>query len=258
MKIFIVEDEKPAADKLQKLLLAYDPDLEILGVAHSIRSATEALQAGLEPELMFMDIQLTDGLSFRIFDQVEAPCPIIFTTAFNEYAMEAFRSNGIDYLLKPITAEALAQSMEKLSRLRSSLQTPAPAAPPLAALAQALKGYQEQSFKQRFMVKVGEHIRSVTTDTILCFFAEGRTCYLVAKAGKYIIDYKLEDLTELLDPSQFFRVNRSFIVHINAIRDVLVYSNSRLKLTLVQEMDREIIVARDKVAIFKDWFDGNT
>lgn len=257
MRVFIVEDEKPAAEKLQKLLLAYDPNIEILGIADSIQKTLKNLQAGLAPDLMFMDVQLTDGLSFRVFDQMPAPCPVIFTTAFNQYAMEAFKANGIDYLLKPLTAEDLADSMDKLERLRSNLGQPEVAAPPLEALAKALQGYQERSFKSRFMVKVGEHIRSVTADQIVCFFAEGRTCYLVTPKGKYIVDYKLEELTDLLDPQQFFRVNRSFIIHINAIRDVLVYSNSRLKLTLSHELDKEIIVSREKVAPFKEWFDGS-
>jgi len=256
LKVFIVEDEKPAAEKLQSLLTTYDPSISILGVADSIRKTVDILQSGLQPDLIFMDIQLTDGLSFRVFDSVQAPCPIIFTTAFNQYAMEAFKANGIDYLLKPLTGEALADSMQKLDRLKNSLGSAPVPAPPLEALAEALRTYQERTFKSRFMVKVGEHIRSVTTEQITCFFAEGRICYLVTPKGKFIVDYKLEDLTELLDPQQFFRVNRSFIVHINAIKDVLVYSNSRLKLTLTQELDKEIIVSREKVSVFKDWFDG--
>ena len=256
MKVFIVEDEKPAAEKLTRLLLEYDSNIEILGQADSIVKTRQQLDTGLQPDLMFMDIQLTDGLSFAIFEEHTAPCPIIFTTAFNQYAMEAFRNNGVDYLLKPLTQEALAASMDKLERLRNSLGNSPVPAPPLEALAQALKNYQERSYKTRFMVKVGEHIRSVTTDQVICFFAEGRTCYLVTAKGKYIVDYKLEELTDLLDPSHFFRVNRSFIVHINAVRDVLVYSNSRLKLHLNPDLDKEIIVSRDKVALFKDWFDG--
>lgn len=258
MRIFIIEDEIPAAEKIQRFLHRYDESIEIAGTAMSVKQAVKWLESDGEADLLFMDIQLTDGLSFDIFKQVNFDIPVVFTTAYNEYAIEAFRANGIDYLLKPITYDALSESLEKFNSLKNKLQEPGQSeATSVIDLQSALQMLSKRDYKTRFMVKIGEHIRSVTTDRIDLFYAEGRNAYIVTNEGKrLIIDYKLETLEEMLDPKKFFRVNRTFIIEINAIKDVLVYSNSRLKIILAQNFDREIIVSREKVNAFKVWFDG--
>ncbi len=258
MRVFIIEDEIPAYEKVIRLLNRYDESIEVAGTAMSVKQAVEWLNEDGKADLLFMDIQLTDGLSFDIFKQTSFDIPVIFTTAYNEYAIDAFKANGIDYLLKPITYDALSESLEKFKKLTNKLQEPGQAeATSVIDLQSALQMLSKREYKTRFMVKIGEHIRSVTTDNIDLFYAEGRNAYIVTNEGKrLIIDYKLETLEEMLDPKKFFRVNRTFIIEINAIKDVIVYSNSRLRIILTQDFDREIIVSREKVNAFKTWFDG--
>lgn len=258
MRVFIIEDEIPAAEKIERFLHRYDDSIEIVGRAMSVKETVSWVQNDGQADLLLMDIQLTDGLSFDIFKEVTLEIPVIFTTAYNEYAIEAFKANGIDYLLKPITFEALTESLDKFKNLKTRLSEPGQAeATNVIDLQSALQMLSKREYKTRFMVKIGEHIKSVTTDQIELFYAEGRNAYIVNKDGRrLIIDYKLETLEEMLNPQQFFRVNRTFIIDINAIKDVLVYSNSRLKIILHQNFDREIIVSREKVGAFKKWFDG--
>jgi two-component system LytT family response regulator len=205
-------------------------------------------------DLIFMDIQLIDGLSFQIFQQVQVRKPVVFTTAFNEYALDAFKVNSIDYLLKPITFTDLSASLKKLESLRQQFNFNKDQQ---EHVQQVFASIKSREYKNRFMVKLGEHIRSITADQITLFFADGRDVYLVTNQNrKFIIDYTLEGLEEILNPAVFYRLNRTFILNINSIKDVLVYSNSRLKITLNQDFDKEIIVSREKVGEFKEWFDG--
>lgn len=255
MKVLIIEDEAPAAEKLERYLHKYDPSIEILGVIDNASDAITRLSGGEKPDLIFMDIQLRDGLSFQIFQQVAVRTPVIFTTAFNEFALDAFKVNSIDYVLKPITFTALAASMQKLDAMKAALNSDEHHHRMNAVLNNP--NLKTKDYKTRFMVKLGEHIRSITTDQITVLYADGRDVYLVTQQNrKFIIDYTLEALEEVLDPHQFFRPNRTFIININAIRDVLVYSNSRLKVSLAHDFDKEIIVSREKVSEFKEWFDG--
>lgn len=256
MKVLIIEDEVPAAEKLERYLLKYDSTIRIVEKLDTVKSAVEWLAANQDQvDLIFMDIQLIDGLSFQIFQQVQVKKPVIFTTAFNEFALDAFKVNSIDYLLKPITFTDLSASLRKLDTLREQLQQGAEGQ--RERIQQLAAGARAKEYKTRFMVKLGEHIRSITTDQIGVFYADGRDVYLVTTQNrKFIIDYTLESLEEILEPAVFFRLNRTFILNINAIKDVLVYSNSRLKITLQQEFDKEIIVSREKVSDFKEWFDG--
>jgi len=256
MKVLIIEDEKPAIEKLETMLRKYDPEIEITGICTSVEQTIKWIN---NPEnladLLFVDIQLTDGLSFEIFERTEINTPIIFITAYNEYAIQAFKVNSIDYLLKPLNYDDLYRGLEKIKLLRENLP----------ANKERIK-YDElsrvllqmnKSYKTRFLVKVGDHIRSVKAENIELFYAEGRTVFIITKKqNKYIIDFKLEELEAKLDPNMFFRVNRSFIVNINAISDVVVYSNSRLKIELNMEFEKEIIVSREKVAQLKVWFEG--
>lgn len=257
MKVAIIEDELPAAEKLERYLTKYDPTIVVATRLDSVATAVPWLQQHQdEVDLIFMDIQLIDGLSFQIFQAMQVQKPVIFTTAYNEFALDAFKVNSIDYLLKPVTFTDLAASLKKMESLRQQLQFPAVQAQRISQIATTSPATVH---KRRFMVKVGEHIRSITADQISLLYAEGRDVYLVTGQNKkFIIDYTLEALEEMLDPQLFFRINRTYIININAIKDVLVYSNSRLKITMIQDFDKEIIVSREKVGDFKTWFDGAT
>ncbi|WP_397446834.1 LytR/AlgR family response regulator transcription factor [Polaribacter sp. R77954] len=249
MNIVIIEDEQLAAEKLERYLLKYKSDLKIIAVLSSISDAVNWFATNQNYDVVFMDIQLTDGLSFKIFNQTKINKPVIFTTAFDEYAVDAFKVNSIDYVLKPITFTDISKAMNKL-KLMQTLFNP-------VALSKVVEVVQQKKEKDRFLVRLGNHIHSIKTEEIALFFAEGRTVYLVTKAGKkFIIDFKLEDLKNLLNSHVFFRVNRSFIINITAIKDVIVYSNSRLKIMLIVKLDKEIIVSREKVSAFKTWLEG--
>jgi DNA-binding LytR/AlgR family response regulator len=255
MKALIIEDEIPAAEKLQRYLAKYDASIEVLAHLTTVKNSVSWLQEKQDTvDLIFMDIQLLDGLSFQIFQQVNIRKPVIFITAFNEFALDAFKVNSIDYLLKPITFTDLSASLKKLETLREELQWNKQKTEQLQEVFATPK---TKGYKTRFMVKLGDHIRSITADQIGFFYADGRDVYLVTtQSRKFIIDYTLETLEDLLQPNNFFRINRTFILNINCIKDVIVYSNSRLKITLTQEFDKEIIVSREKVGDFKQWFDG--
>lgn len=252
MKVVIVEDEPLASEKLERYLHKYDEEILVMTRLTSIEEAVDWItQYQEEVDLIFMDIQLEDGLSFEIFNKVQVNKPVIFTTAFDEFAIDAFKVNSIDYLLKPILFTELSKALKKFETLRSQFFGG-------QQINEMVKHLSDAGFKNRFLVRLGNHIHSIKSEDISFFYAEGRDAYLIANnEKKYIIEYTLEKLEELLNPRVFFRVNRSFIVNINAIADVLVYSNRRLKLTLHQNIDKEIIVSREKVADFKKWFEGN-
>jgi len=255
LNVLIVEDETPAVEKLERYLQKYSAEINVKGVCDSIESAVTWLQANQSSiDLVFMDIQLKDGLSFGIFQKVNVHKPVIFITAYNEYALEAFKVNSIDYLLKPVTFPDLSASLQKLENLRDQLVMNESKLEKIKSLAVQTTA---KSFKARFMVKVGDHIRSITTDQVILFYADGRDVYLVTQQlRKFIIDFTLEALEEVLTPNSFFRVNRTYIISIHFIQDVVMYSNSRLKIATIPVWDREIIVSREKVSEFKDWFDG--
>jgi len=254
MKIVIIEDEAPALQKLEALLVRYDTEIEIVAKLDSVKSSVQWFQeCTLQPDLVFMDIRLTDGLSFEIFRHVTINTPVIFTTAYNEYALEAFKVNSIAYLLKPFSYDELYKSMQKLITMRENLALPEQRIR-MEELNELL-GTLQKNYKSRFMVKIGEHIRSVRSEDINLFFADGRVVYILTTAGRqYIIDHKMEDLQEVLDPEIYFRLNRTYIVNINAINDVIIYSSSRLKVVLSKEFENELIVSRERVGEFKKWF----
>jgi len=264
LQVLIIEDEAPAVDKLERYLQKYSTEIKVVAKHESISSAAEWLKEySTKVDLIFMDIQLTDGLSFRIFDQVKIDKPVIFITAFNEYALDAFKANGIDYLLKPITYSDLSASLQKFENLKSQLKGSEAQATPnwdeseTEKIRKVLSTLPAKNYKNRFMVKLGDHIRSITSDQISFFFADGRDVYLVTnQLRKFIIDYTLESLEDSLDPAIFHRCNRSYILNISSIQDVIVYSNSRLKVITTIKWENEIIVSREKVSEFKEWFDG--
>ncbi|KOY52447.1 LytR/AlgR family response regulator transcription factor [Polaribacter dokdonensis] len=249
MKIVIVEDEQLAAEKLERYLLKYNTENKIVVVLTSITDAVSWFNTNIDYDVIFMDIQLTDGLSFEIFNQTKINKPVIFSTAFDEYAVDAFKVNSIDYILKPITFTDISKAMNKLKQMQSIFSS--------ESIAVITNDLQKKKTKDRFLVRLGNHIHSIKTEDIALFYAEGRTVYLITKEQKrFILDFKLEDVHNLLSSQSFFRVNRSFIVNINSIKDVLVFSNSRLKITSKVNVDKEIIVSREKVSAFKTWLEG--
>jgi len=251
MKVVIVEDEPLAAEKLERYLLKYSGDIDVLVTLPSLETAIPWIEEHQEDvDLFFMDVQLTDGLSFEIFSKIPVKKPVIFTTAFDEFAIDAFKVNSIDYLLKPITFTDLSRALKKLKAMKEQFSKGQEIAP-------LVKQLGKKSYKDRFLVRIGNHIHSIPSTAISHFYAEGRDVYLRGANGKkYLIEYTLESLEELLDPKQFSRVNRSHIVHINAVKDVIVYANRRLKLTLDPQTENELIVSREKVTKFKQWFEG--
>lgn len=254
MKILIIEDEQLAADHLTTLIHRYDADIEIIAHLDSVREAITFFDTEAAPDLAFFDIQLADGLSFDIFEKTEVNCPIIFTTAYDEYALRAFKVNSIDYLLKPIDLEELTQAFDQFYKLKREDKV-VEKTPDLALIQQAMQMMTKQ-YKTRFIIKVGAKINSVPIDNILYFYSEHRTTYVKTKDGKkHAIDYTLEQLEGLLDPKIFFRLNRKFMAAFPAIKEVLTYSNSRLKVELVNLEKEDVLVGRDKVRDFKNWLD---
>jgi len=253
MNILIIEDEKLAANRLSALIKNLDDAVKIVGTPDSIKASVAWFSSNPQPDLTFMDIQLADGLSFEIFERVAVSCPVIFTTAFDEYALRAFKVNSIDYLLKPIDTDELSRAMEKFRNLHHDSSKPeSVAAPVMDRVLQMLT----KSFKSRFLVRAGEHIKTIPAEQVTFFYSMEKATFLNTIENKeYDIDYTLEELEGLLNPELFFRINRKYIVSMGAIRDIINYTNSRLKLKLVNSTDNEIIVSREKVAEFKNWLD---
>lgn len=251
MKVLIVEDEVMAVERLSEMVLQLEPDFEIVETLDTVVTAREWLVTHDSPDLIFLDIQLADGLSFEIFDGISVKSPIIFTTAYDGYAIKAFKLNSIDYLLKPIDKGELEQSLKKF---RTSLATTSQTIDTQKLF--NLLATRDTQFKERFVIKIGEHIKTVMTADAQVFFSHEKATYLqTADAKKFIIDYPLDQLETMVNPRDFFRISRKFIVNISSIRDILVYSNSRLKIALDVDPREDIIVARDRVNEFKSWLD---
>jgi len=249
MRIIIFEDETRAASYLERLLTKVAPNMVVIARLESVREGVKYLQNKPEPELIFSDIQLADGLSFEIYNQVQVRCPIIFTTAYDHYAIEAFKTNGIDYLLKPIEEERLIQAIEKAKHFSPGLLFEK-----ILAINNPDTG---KLFKSRFMVKIGDKIKSVPIEDILVFFSQEKASYIrTSDAHTYCIDYALDQLEPLLDPEKYFRINRKYIVSINACSNILAWTNSRLRLKIEGIDDSDIIVARERVQEFKNWLDN--
>jgi len=250
MNILLIEDERPAANRLKQLILELLPGAIIFGHLDSITLAVEWLLSRPAPDLIFCDIQLADGLSFEIFERVKVSSPIIFTTAFDQYAIKAFKLNSVDYLLKPIDPTELSKAIEKFQNLslKSNLD--------LNLIKDLLKP-QLKEFKSRFMVKFGEKIQSVLTTETAFLYSEERITFLQTNEGKkYILDYTLDQLEGMLDPKQFFRLNRKYLASFGSIAEIHTYSNSRLKIKLANCADTDILVSREKVGSLKEWLDG--
>lgn len=254
MNIVIVEDEPLAADRLQELVHEYESHIQVLARLDSVESAVSWFKENGMPDLIFMDIQLADGISFQIFEQSQIKAPVIFTTAYDEYAIRAFKVNSIDYLLKPLSFDSVANALDKFVNLHVKQEAPAAIDPTL--LKTLMSQIQKPSYKSRFIVKKGEHLLSVDINQVNYFYAEDKVSFLKTREGKrFIIQQTLGELEELLDPAIFFRINRQYIARFEAIEDIISYSNSRLKVKLSHCEDDEIIVSKQKVQAFKSWLD---
>jgi len=248
MKVIILEDEPRAARHLERMLAKIAPEMSIVAKLESVRDGVKYLQEKTEPDLIFSDIQLADGLSFEIYNQVTVRCPIIFTTAYDHYAIEAFKTNGIDYLLKPIEEERLRQAIEKARHFAPGLIQEK-----IMAINNSVSGKQ---YKSRFMVKVGDKIKSVPVEDILVFYSQEKASFIrTTDNHTYCIDYALDQLEPMLDPEKYFRINRKYIIAIEACTNILAWTNSRLRLKIDGIDDPDIIVARERVQEFKNWLD---
>lgn len=254
MKVLIIEDEIPAAKQLNKWLQQLIPQIEILDTLDSVESAISWLKQPPEAvSLIFMDIQLADGLSFDIFQQVPITSPVIFTTAFDQYTMKAFKVNSIDYLLKPIDPKELKRALEKYQRFFAQA---APSVINYQEVLAAIQSQQQPDYKKRFLVKSGSELRFIQTPGIQYFFSEESLVFAqLANGQKFHLDYYLDQIEKRVNPAQFFRINRKLIVQLNAIHKIHTYFNSRLLLDLKPATAFDAIVSRDRVADFKQWLD---
>lgn len=249
MNIIIIEDEKPAARLLQR-------KVEKLGFAvsqmlHSVEEAINWFANNQHPDLIFLDIQLSDGLSFEIFEQIDIKSTIIFTTAYDEYALRAFKLNSIDYLLKPIDEDELETA---ISKFKNQFQKNLIATLDFEAIKRMLVNPVEKEYKERFSVKVGNQIKVITIDEVECFYSENKGTYLHTLDNRdYLVDSSLEVVESELNPKDFFRINRKYIVPLKSIKEIQMHTNSRLKLILPTYKEDDVIVARERVNDFKDW-----
>lgn len=248
MKVLIIEDEDAAARRLQKLIQEIDPGIEVLGCLDSIESTLEWMEQHELPELIFMDIHLADGSSFELFNYAKIDKPVIFTTAFDQYALQAFKVNSIDYLLKPIKLAELEQAINKFKQLRSNT---------VFNYQELAKAMQQENQSKRLLIKMGQTIRIVDLNDAAYFYTESKITFVVTKEGKrYPLDFSLEKVEEMVDTQTFFRINRQFIVNIKCIKEMYAYSKSRVKLELDPHIDLDTVVSTERSPFFKRWLQG--
>ena len=251
MNIIIIEDEKPSARRLNRMLSALNIEAEIM--LHSVEESIDWFQNNEHPDLIFLDIQLSDGLSFEIFETIDINSAVIFTTAYDEYALQAFKLNSIDYLLKPIDGDDLKTAVEKFKSRAPQKQA---VTLDFNDIKKLLVNPIERDYKKRFSVKVGQHLKLINIDEIECIYSENKGTYVFTNEGRnYLLDSTLDQLEEELEPDVFFRISRKFYININAIRDMVSYTNSRLQIKLHHYKEQDIIVARERVKDFKNWLE---
>jgi two-component system response regulator LytT len=249
MKVLIIEDEIPAANRLAKLLCDHDERIEIVHKLDSVESSVAWLSASPDVDLIFMDIQLADGLSFDIFEQVSIKTPVIFTTAFDQYTLKAFKVNSIDYLLKPVDEKELQRSLKKYGQLYPATTTGFS-----DKVLQLVREMNAVKYKERLLIKRGQQLSYLkTTSTAYCF-ADGKLCYAVDFNGsKYLLESNLSQLEEQLQPDHFYRINRHLLVNIEAVKKVHTWLGGRLKVEVLPVTTAETIVSRERVNGFKEW-----
>lgn len=251
MNVIIIEDEKPSARRLQRMLSAEGIEAETM--LHSVEESIEWFQNNPHPDLIFLDIQLSDGLSFEIFEALEINSAVIFTTAYDEYALQAFKLNSIDYLLKPIDEDELQAAIKQYKGTTSQQQS---VTLDFNDIKKLLVNPIEREYKKRFSVKVGQHIKLINIEDIECIYSENKGTYAYTNEGRnYLLDLTLDQLEDELEPHVFYRISRKFYVNINAIKDIISYTNSRLQIKLNSFNEQEVIVARERVKDFKNWLE---
>lgn len=250
MNVLIVEDEKPTALRLKDLLHVIDSNLNIIGLIRSVKEGIHWFNNNPMPDLIFQDIQLTDGNCFDIFDAVDIDAPVIFTTAFSEYAIESFKVNSIDYLVKPFDIDQLQAAVDKFKRLKNAYQ------PLDKELLHEIFKSQTSVFKKRFLVKRGQNYLTINSKDIAYLISEdGLTFATSFNKEKYIVNSSIGDLGNQMDPEFFYQINRKIIVNVNSVKNISTWFNSRLHLTLSPGNEEEVIVSRERVNGFKEWLD---
>ncbi|WP_020595518.1 LytR/AlgR family response regulator transcription factor [Spirosoma panaciterrae] len=264
MNILIVEDEAVAARQLKAMLSRAGDDIVVLAVLDSIETTVAYLRNAPRPDLILLDIELSDGQSFAIFSQVSVTSPIIFTTAYDEYALRAFEVNSVDYLLKPIDEASLTKALDKFRQLRQTyggihpnqLSSTSNLLTPIEELVRQINQYQHPTnlFRDRFLVHMGQRLVPLEVAEVAYFFSANKLTYLKTQSDKqYAIDYSLDELEQSLDPRQFYRANRQFIVSHKAVQKVHFYFTSKLKVDLSPSSDEDVIISREKAMAFRRW-----
>ena len=254
MNVLIIEDEDIAYKNLCKMLKNYDPSIKVETWFKSIRSAVSWFESNQSPDLIFLDIKLADGLSFEIFNQVKIEVPIIFTTAYHEYALKAFELNSVDYLLKPFSAESLGKSIDKLKRFhRRDNQL---LIEKIKAVVDTMS-LQQNNFKNRFLVKIGEKLQSIPVEEIAYFYRDELVMLVTKHNKKFAVNYALDDLEQILSPDIFFRINRQFLVNIESVQLVHNYFGGKLKVEVLPSLGFDIVISQEKASPFKNWLDGS-
>jgi len=253
MRIAVIEDEIPALNRIKKLLKEVEPNVEILWHADSIETAIEMFSRNTEIDLALFDIELADGQSFEILKNVDIACPVIFTTAYDEFALQAFKYNSIDYLLKPINKEELSNAIQKFKKLNLSESNNKYA---IKKLLEGLNHNKQLKYKSRFLVKLGERLISVQEDDIAYFISKDKITYLITVNNqKYATDVSIENIVEQINPINYFQLNRQIIAHLKSIKQINNYFNGKLKIVLNPPTDDDIFVSRERAAAFKSWLD---
>lgn len=254
MKVLILEDEALSAKRASQLLTEFDPSIEVIETLESIEDAVIWLRHNPEPDLMLLDIHLSDGLCFNLFERVSVKSPVIFTTAYDQYTLQAFKINSIDYLLKPLDKAELNNALSKYHTLMQDRKSISSF--DIQRIKQTIQSLSKK-YKNRFLVKFGDTILFKNINEVAYFYADDKVVYLVTNEGrKYLIDYNLESLEEILDPQLFFRINRKLIVGIDAVQKVKTLLNSRLQVYLKPVFDQDMYVSKEKSPEFKVWLDN--
>jgi len=253
MKILIVEDEELAVKKLQKTLLSIDRMVEVVGVTDSIKSTVDFLKQNTPPDLILMDIELADGQSFEVFNMVTVKNPVIFITSYDEYALKAFKVNSVDYLLKPVQKDELEAALNKYKELNAADNNKGSS--DINNLIKELQSkLQPKEYRKRFLVKQAQKLVSIEVDDIAYFYSDGRLNFFKTRDNrKFVVDYTMDELSDMLDPEKYFRISRSFYVSVDSIDQIHDYFGNRLLLNLTPAVDKEALVSREKVMDFKKW-----
>lgn len=256
MNILIIEDEAIAARRIKKMVTDFDSNNNIVGHLDSVEGAVNWFESNPQPDLILCDIELADGQSFEIFNQTTVTSPVIFTTAYDEYAIKAFKVNSVDYLLKPVKEEDLKKSIDKFQQLRSAFAKGSKSSLNIQSLLEELTSQKQATFdyRERFLIKQGQRYFTINTEDIAYFYTKEKAVFLKCWDGKeYIVDYSLDDLEKEMNPKSFFRANRQFLVELKSVDRIHMWFNSKLKVQLRPEASEEMIISREKAAEFKQW-----